>query len=222
MASRNKKQRVLTFFTGGKRGQQQSGLTDRLGRIVRTVDDAHRKALASTARRVSPLISREVRAVFNVRRDELTGKFNIRTTRSSITAYGSTRRIALSQFGAKWGGPQSAGARATVLRGQTRIYPGAFIAPGRLQGGKADLVYERTGVVKVQQQGRYKGVKRESIGHIWGPSPRDMAFGRIKDRVGNPLPSSDPGIRTRVIEELGAFHFGELRRLYDVEMRRRG
>jgi hypothetical protein len=204
--ARNRKGRAIQLFVNGKRADDQYALFARVGRTISASEEAARLALAETSTQMIPVTEAAIARTYNVPGNRIAGRLRVRNTRTSITLYAFQRRIPLAEFGGQWGGRGTPGASAEVVRGQRRTYPSAFMAPGRIEGRKVDLIYQRVGPKREQKHGRYKGKKRQGIKHLWGPSVRDMIHGRIPDPITRGSGLRGPFLRAEITEQLADFH----------------
>lgn len=199
---RNKKGQALRFFTNGKRADDSFGLSAFVGQLVKRTDQATKRAVATTARRLEPLARREVAATYNIATTKLQGKYSVTTTPDSIRLFASERRIPVIQFGGRWGGPNTAGATAQIERGgPQQLFAGSFIATVK-------------GLQSIRER-RIQGGKRAPRGPLIllrGPSPRDMINGRRRDQRGNVLSTLSDPPRDAILRELKSIYITELQR----------
>lgn len=199
---RNRKGQALRFFTNGKRADNAFGLSAIVGQIVKRTDQATKRAVATTARRLEPLAKREVTATYNIPATKLQGKFSVTTTGDSIRLFASERRIPVIQFGGRWGGTSTPGATAQIERGgPQQVFAGAFISTVK-------------GLQSIRER-RIRGGKRAPRGPliiIRGPSPRDMVLGIRKDQRGNVLNTISEPPRAAILRELQGIYITELQR----------
>lgn len=188
------------MFLNGKRAESAYGLSDLVGEVITRSNQAGKRAAAGLARRAVPAVSREVRSAFNVRASALAGKYKAVTTPATLRIFAFQRRLPLIEFGARWGGPASAGATASVVRGQRKTYQSAFIAD--LRGTK------RVMARKLLSNGLRAG--RLPINTLYGPSPADMFTGRAER--GGPIIDAARSVRNNARRELLQFYVEELRR----------
>lgn len=198
---RNKKNQALRFFTNGKRAEDAYGLSRYVGQLVKRTDDATKRSVATTARRLEPLAKREVTAIYNVQQNKLAGKFSVVTTPDTIRLFASDRRLPAIDFGGRWGGVRTPGATAEIVRGQRQLFAGAFI----------NTVQGRTSIRERKVRGG-KRVPRGPLIIIRGPSPRDMVIGQRTDQRRNPLGFIDSPPRDRILPQLLDIYVNELRR----------
>lgn len=165
--------------TGVRSSASRAGLA-RLAARVEGLSDAEirkadKRALVSVRRRFEPAVKRVIRAQYNVPARELNGKFRVVTGTAEGGEYlelsASSKRVPLIAFGARWGGRRTKGARATVMRGGTRIYPSSFIAT---IGGRKEMLIRQFSADSNSPSGRSP---RNKLQLLRGPSPADMARG---------------------------------------------
>ncbi len=210
-------QRVVKFFTNGRRADSAYGLSEQVGRIVRRTDVARRRAVVSTSRRAGPLAREVLASEYTIDTRHLAGKVKVYDTGDTLHVNASVRRFPLSLFDAHWGGRSTAGATVATRRGQSKTYAGAFIATGRYRGKRQPTVYTRVaGRKRVMQHGRYKGKLRETIRALRGPSTYDML---TEIERGSAAGKSGSGTYTRALR---TYYVSELRRQYALEARRDG
>lgn len=197
----------IRFYVNGKRAEDAYGLSRRVGNVVKRVDAAKKKAVASTVRKVSPYVKQAIAPVYSIAPSKLTDRVRVQVTPDTIRISASASKFSLVEFQGKWGGRASAGATASIVVGRQKTYAGAFISPGRLRGSDTKLIYARTGQKKVQKYGRYKGKNRESIRALRGPSTAGM----LSDT------SHGEGVRPTVVRALVDFYINELKRQYALE-----
>lgn len=198
---RNRKNQALRFFTNGQRAEDAYGLSRYVGQLVKRTEDATKRSVATTARRLEPLAKREVTAVYNVQQSKLAGKYSVVTTPDTIRLFASDRRLPAIDFGGRWGGPRTPGATAQIVRGQTQQFAGAFIANVR-------------GLKSIRER-KIVGGKRAGRGPLIilrGPSPRDMVIGQRTDQRRNPLGLVDNPPRDRILLQLRDIYIAELQR----------
>jgi len=200
----NRKGQALKFFTNGKRADDRYALFEQVGRIVKQTDVAARRAQASTARRAVSFSRAEVLQNFNVRSAQLSGRYRVVQTGSSIRLFASERRISLIAFGGRWAGKNSPGATAEIERGSRVTYTGSFVRT--IQGNRA---------IRVRASRGAKRVHRGPVTMLYGPSPRDMITGaRTDPETRNPTGRYAGDVGDKIIRRLVVFHVSELRRLY--------
>ena len=134
---------ALKFYVNGRRAEDLHGVTDVAGRTLSRFDVAVTRAVVGLKRRVTPAASRAVREEYGVKAGALSKGFKVqsgargrRGDRSDyVSLWASTRRIPLLDFGGRWSGPRSRGARASIERGKSKVYDSAFLAP--IEGRRA-------------------------------------------------------------------------------------
>lgn len=90
------------------------------------------RALVTLARRLGPEVSRQLGAILNLPKSKISSRVKIDKGDTFIEVTLSGRRIALGQFGGKYGGHNTAGATAQVFIGQaSKVYGSAFIISGK-------------------------------------------------------------------------------------------
>lgn len=208
------RRRVVSFLTNGKLGDRY-GLSERVGQLVKRGDDAAKKAIASTARKASPMAKALLTARYSLPPGQITNRVSTRVDPQTLHVDASLLRFPLSMFRGRWGGASTPGATASILLAQTRTYASAFIAPGRFRGVTMPLIYSRKKGRKVlMTHGRYKGKQRERIVVNRGPSVHDMLTGR--EAGGTPVGTGE-NLSAILSAQLVAFYVTELRRLYALE-----
>lgn len=217
---------AVRFYTNGKRANDRYALEKQVGNIVRRTDRAKQRAIASTARKASPMAKALLTSYYGIAPSYLNNRIKARVDADTLRVDASVLRFPLVLFRGKWGGPKTAGATASVLLASPKTYTHAFISPGRFAGRRMPLIYTRIpGKRKLQTYGRYKGKQREPIVVNRGPSTRDMILGRERDQQGNDIPLSlgtAPDTESSLRLGLISFYVGELKRLYAVEARGNG
>lgn len=207
--------RVVTFYTNGGRAEAQSGISARVGAIVKRNDDATQRAKASTARKAAPLAKQLITARYSIKGSYVTNRVRVRELRDAIGIDASVLRFPLVLFSGRWGGHGSSGATASIVQAQTRTYTGSFISPGRFRGEAMPLIYSRIRGSKVlQKHGRYKGKVREAIVANRGPSTHDMLTGIERDGDAQPIGNfSDGDLTATLRSSLASYYVSEQRRL---------
>ena len=200
----NGRNSALQYYVNGRRAQSLHGLADAVGNPLDAYDTAVVRAIIGIKRRALPAVSRAVRANYNVKAGELTGKYRVemglkgrRGDRDEVLSiWASTRGISLIHFGGRWRGRRSPGATAAIAKSGAKTYDGAFIAT--VQGRRAIRVrqFESTG----------RRAPRGPLRMLRGPSPFEMLSG-LDHR---------PSLATKdaVLLELTTFYTGELRRQF--------
>lgn len=88
------------------------------------------RALVTLQRRIGPEAGRELGAVLNLPKREISSRVTVTKTDDYVDVTGSGKRIPLGKFGAKWGGMKTAGATAQIfVDGAPRTYVSAFALP---------------------------------------------------------------------------------------------
>lgn len=169
-----KRNQVLRLFVSGRRA---GSIAARVGSVVARTDRATQRAAATAARRAAPIVKRHVTRIFNVKPAALNGRVRAAVTgpknkADTLRVYAHTRRLALMLFGGAWGGTTTPGATASVLRGQSEIYVGSFIAAV----GKKKL---RS--IRVRKWVGGRRAPRGPLQILSGPSPHDMVTGHRAD-----------------------------------------
>lgn len=214
MASR--RNGALKLFVNGRRARDLHGLADPLGNLLSAYDLSTTRAVAGLKRRALPAVSRAVRANYNIKARDLSGKYRVEMgTRGRrgdkddfLSIWASTRRTPLLAFGGR-PGPRpgvrgTPGARAAVTRGSAKSYDGAFIAT--VQGRRAIRVR------RLESTGRRAG--RGPLRMLRGPSPFEMLSGL------DHAPSQ--ATQRAVMSELTVFYTAELRRQFRLTRGSRG
>lgn len=199
---------ALKFYVNGRRAQDLHGLTDVAGRTLSRFDVAVTRAIVGLKRRVAPAASRAVRQQYGVKAGALSKGFKVqdgtrgrRGDRSDyVSLWASTRRIPLLDFGGRWSGRRSRGARASIERGKSKVYDSAFIAT--IEGRRAIRVRAFDGT-----SGKRHG--RGPVRMLYGPSAFEMVSGL--DYRGS------VAARESVMEELRTFYIAELRRQFNLQ-----
>lgn len=205
---------AVKFYTSGKTAKDLHGITDSVDGVLKAWDTATLRAVSGLRRRAVPAAVRAVRANYNVKASSVRSRVRLeggtrrpkRRDRSEfISIWASTRRLPLLEFGGRWGGRRTKGARAQVVRGNSRVYEGAFIAT--VQGLRA---------IRARQfkSGTGKRHGRGPLQMLRGPSPFEMLSGV----------DYEPARRSRdaTLEELTTFYRSELRRQWALQRNRRG
>lgn len=211
-----KRNQVLRLSVSGKRA---GSIAARIGSVVARTDRATQRAAATAARRAPPIVKRHVTRVFNVRPAALNGRVRASVTGSkhkadTLRVYAHTRRLALMLFGGAWGGTDTAGATASVLRGQQDVYPGAFIAAV----GKAKL---RS--IRVRQRIGSRRAPRGPLQMLYGPSPHDMVTGHRSDPENrNPMGRYPVQLDRAIGADIADVYVAELARQLTLESRSNG
>lgn len=195
-----RRNRVVRVYTNGKRADNAYGLSAHVGQIVKRADVAVKRAAASTARKMVPLVKQAITAVYNIAPGKLSDKFNVRVTPGTIRMTAHIRKFPLILFGGRWGGIQTAGATASIVRGESETYEHAFIAT--IQGNSS--IRER------RQVGGGRRVARGPVRLLRGPSPFEMAADT----------THGAGVRPTVLRAATEFYIAELRRQYALEKKR--
>lgn len=193
-------------WLNGKRADNAYALGDLVGEFVGRSGVARKRAGASLARRAAPVASRAIRATFNVRPRQLSGKITAKDTGDALRIYAWTRRIPLTEFSGKWGGPSTPGATAMVVLGQIDTFEGSFI---RTIQGRREIR------VRVRKGGRR--VARGPVRMLYGPSPRDMIIGHKLDQERNVIGSYGNAVENAIVTELVTYYISELGRLMGLE-----
>lgn len=140
-----------------------------------SIRKADKLALAGVRRKFEPEVKRVIREQYNVPLRAISGKFRIVGGSDAQGEYlalqGAVKRVPLAEFGARWGGRRTAGATATILRGQTKTYTSAFI---RVIGGQREVLARQFSADSNSPSGRHP---REHLQRLRGPSPAEMARG---------------------------------------------
>lgn len=208
---RNRKQQAIHFFLNGKRANYAYGLSKYVGRYVGRVDVAKKRATASLVRRAGPVVSREIRSVYNVSARQLSGKIRAKDTGDSLRVYAFQRATPLMAFGGKWAGRKSPGAMASVLRGQPEIYEQSFI---RTVNGLRSIR------VRQRPYGRLSGPRfpRGPLQMLYGPSPHNMIHGVVVNAETRSTGSAryPTRVRENATWQLTRFYVRELKRLMDL------
>lgn len=218
---------AVKFYTSGKIAKDLHGVTDSVNGVLKAWDTAAQRAVSNLRRRAVPAGVRAVRENYNVKASTVRSRVRLeggtrrpkRADRSDfISIWASTRRLPLLEFAGRWGGPRTKGARAQVVRGQSKVYAGAFIAGVGWRGVsgravKADTV-SRGIFVRSYDSGRGKRVGRGPLQMLRGPSVFEMLSGL----------NHAPARRSRdaVLEELTTYYRSELRRQWALQRNRRG
>jgi hypothetical protein len=214
------RRQVVRFFTNGQRADDAFGLSAQVGRIVQRADDARQKAAVSTLRKASPLAKALITSRYGIAPSQVTNRVRARLDSDTIRVDASQLRFPLSMFRSKWGGVHTAGATASIVITEPRVYAGAFIAPGRFRGSVMPLIYTRKrGRKKLMTAGRYKGKTREPIVANRGPSTYDMVLGFVRDQGGT-VTAREGDSSQSLNAQLVSFYVGEYRRLYAVSAAR--
>jgi len=205
---------AVKFYTSGKLAKDLHGITDGLDGVLKAWDTATLRAVSGLRRRAVPAAVRAMRQNYNVNASTVRSRVRLdggarrpkRADRSEfISLWASTRRLPLLEFGGRWGGMRTAGARATVVRGASKVYQGAFIST--VQGLRA--IRQRA---FDPAKGRRHG--RGPLQMLRGPSAFEMLSGL--DHA--PARAS----RDAVLEELTTFYRSELRRQWALQRGHRG
>lgn len=162
------------------------------------------RALVSARRKAMPIAKREVLAQYGVQSSALSRAFGVATgadgggTFLSVTA--TVAPTSLIRFGARWS-RRSAGATAQIVRGQSKTYEAAFIAP--MRNGQRQVMAR-------QQTSGGKRVPRLPIVRLTGPSAYQMLQGRDGDTA------------ARVNAQLAEYAGGEIARQLQLVRKGRG
>jgi hypothetical protein len=205
---------AVKFYTSGKIAKDLTGITDSVDGVLKGWDTAVVRAVSGLRRRAVPAGVRAVRENYNVKASAVRSRVRLeggtrrarRSDRSEfISIWASTRRLPLLEFGGRWGGMRTKGARAQVVRGQSKVYAGAFIAT--VQGLRA-IRTRRLDSATGKRHGR------GPLQMLRGPSVFEMLSGL----------DHAPARRSRdaVLEELTTFYRSELRRQWALQRGRRG
>lgn len=139
-----------------------------LARLAARADGLSKAAIAkadgranvSVRRRFEPAAKKAVRAVYNVRVKDLTGRFTVNTGQDQngefLALNASTRKLPLVGFGGRWGGRKTPGATADIQMGKRKVYASAFIA--RIGGQRRIVVrqFSRDATAPSGRDGRRK------------------------------------------------------------------
>jgi hypothetical protein len=146
-----------------------NGLSDK------AIDAADKRALVTVRRRTEPTVKMAIREVYNVPARELSGKFRLRNGSDAngqyLELHAATKRVPLIEFAGRWSGRKSEGARATILRGGTKLYKSSFIAT---VGGQREIVARQFSNDSNSPSGRHP---RSHLQRLRGPSPLEMTRG---------------------------------------------
>ena len=171
---------MAEFGASSVRARANAAALDRIAARLDGVSEAKiaaadKRALATVRRRVEPIVKRAIREVYSVPVRELSGKFQVRTTSDGagegLELFAATKRVPLVEFNARWSGRKSAGARASILRGKSKIYKSAFIAT---VGGRPEVVARQFSADSNSPSGRHP---RSHLQRLRGPSPLEMTKG---------------------------------------------
>jgi len=169
---------VVRFYTTGKRAAQEFGLPAYLRGLIGRYDDIKKQAVATVSQAAESIATDMIVENYTIPRSELAGRVRTANTADTFRMFASSLRFPLSLFNGRWNGPDSAGATAEIVRGNTKLYQHAFMAPGRFRGRSIGLIYSRTGGhPRRMQYGRYAGQMREPIRNLRGPSTYQMIIG---------------------------------------------
>ncbi len=139
-----------------------------LARLAAQIDGLSKTALAkadarsnvSVRRRFEPAAKKAIRAVYNVRARDLTGRFTVNSGRDQngeyLTLNASVKKLPLIGFGGRWGGRKTPGATADIQTGKRKVYASAFIA--RIGGQRRMVVrqFSRDATAPSGRDGRRK------------------------------------------------------------------
>ena len=93
-----------------------------------------KRAISTMKRRVVSAGLREISAQYGVESRLLHGRLSVISKNAgSLTITGSAGGLPLTWFGGTYGGRQSRGASAAVIRGRPTVYESSFIVKGRRQ-----------------------------------------------------------------------------------------
>lgn len=167
---------------------------------------ADKRALSTVRRRVEPVVKRAIREVYNVPARQLSGKFQVRNRSDDqgqyLELHAATRRVPLIEFGGRWGGRRTSGARASILRGGGKVYRSSFIAA---VGGKREMVARQFSADSNSKSGRHP---RSHLQRLRGPSPLEMTRGL------------DGQNARRIVQQLAEFAATE--RIRQLQLARKG
>lgn len=158
-----------------------------------------KRAQASANRKVQPIAKADIRERYAVKPSQLNSKFRTVEGRSRkgdpyVGIWASSRQISLIDFGGKWR-KRSAGATASIRKGQLKTYGSAFIAT--IQGRRAIRV-------RAFANGTGKRHGRFPLRMLRGPSPFEMLLGENMDNG------------PKVAEKILTFHSSEIKRQMDL------
>lgn len=211
MASRRNS--AVKFYVNGRAAKDLHGITDSVGGVLSAYDTATQRAVVGLRRRAVPAAVRAVRANYNVKAATVRSRVKLeegsrgrRGERSDyISIWASTRRLPLLEFGGRWGGRRTKGATAQIVKGERKVYAGAFISS--VQGLRA--IRERQ-----FDSATGKRAPRGPLRMLRGPSVFAMLSGL----------DYEPARRSHeaTLEELTDFYRSELRRQWAMARGRRG
>ncbi len=170
---------MAKFAATGTRTQNAAAI-DRIRARLAGVSEARlqtaaNRAVSSVRRKFEPVAKRVIRDVYNVKLGDLGGKFRVLASTDGngefVELSASTRGIPLMRFGARWGGPKTAGATAQVRSGLGKTYQSAFIAT---VGGQRHVFARQFSADSNSPSGRHP---RDHIRRLMGPSPLQMTQG---------------------------------------------
>lgn len=110
------------------------------------------RAVVTLARRIGPEVNRRLAADLNLSTRQISQRVSVTKGPDYVDITGSGKGIALSQFGAKWGGRKTSGAVVQVWRNsQPYTYVGAFITGGRVVSRQRLANGKRAGRLPLRQ-----------------------------------------------------------------------
>lgn len=202
---------ALTYYLNGRKAKDLEGLTDIAGNVLSAFDTAVQRAMVGAKRRALPATKRAIRENFGIKASALSDRYRVvsgargrvaRNRSELLTIWASTRKIPLLEFQGRWGGPNSKGAVASILKGKSKTYEGAFRTT--IQGRDA---------IRVRQwdSGTGKRHGRGPVRMLYGPSAFEMLV---------PLNSADSASqssRDGVMQEISDYYRGELHRQFKLK-----
>lgn len=212
---------AIKLSINGRAADDLYGLSRRVGERVSRYSQAAQRAQASLARRVQPVAKREIRKVYGIKASDLNGRMallnGLRRKGDYIALQASLRRLPLTSFSGAWGGRATAGATASVLVGQRKVYASAFIASVGWRGSSGAGVKAGTATKAIyvrQRRGDGRRVGRGPLSRLYGPSVFEMLSSGQHDNT------ASQRVRGAVMTELETYYVGELARQLALEARR--
>jgi hypothetical protein len=170
-------------------------MAQRMSSDVRGIAKAQRRAVGTLRRRLPVVARRDIQQEYNLKAARINQDLRVSTVEDGIKLTGYSRGIGLLNFGAR---QTRAGVAAEVKKGRRTTYPHAFIAAGL--GGNLQ-VFQRTGIKRRMQKGRYAGRIREAIEALYGPSVAQML--KHGDRPQRIEQAADQIIESELDRQLG-------------------
>lgn len=170
--------------------------------LTRDAGKIEQRAIGTLRRRLPVQARRDIQQEYSIKAQRLREDLKVRDTPNGLSLLGEWRGgIGIRHFaGTRL--LKKGGLSASPIKGKRKLYPSAFMArllPGR--DGKPGNVHivQRKGAARPMTAGRYKGLRKQPIEPIYGPTAAQMLAARGRpDR----LAEFSEGILLKEIERL--------------------